>query len=111
MKMMGSTWYWSEFGDYNAVVVMYGDHDDDGVSDGAAITTDEGEMKKAMEAAEDGHTYVPEGEDRAKWKGLPEKKEGEGRWSWLSRALGLNKKDKKGMLSLMVVIRKKWKTG
>lgn len=91
----GETIYWAEHGSTNAVVVMYADRDGDGLGDGGGITTDEGEMKKAMEAAADGHTYVPEGEDRKKWSRLPEQKEGEGKWSWLKRALGFGKKENK----------------
>ena len=84
----GYTVYFSEWGDETAVAVLYGDTDGDGMGEGGAVTTDAGEMKKAMEAAEDGHTYEPEGEDRKKWNGLPEQKEGESKGGWFKRIFG-----------------------
>lgn len=90
----GHTIYFNDYGGDNAVAVLYADEDGDGNGEGGGVTHDEGEMKKALEAAEDGHTYVPEGSDRAKWSGLPEQKEGEKKGSWLKRLFS-GKKGKK----------------
>lgn len=63
-------------------------------ADGSVYSTsDEQEMRKAMEAAEDGVTYIPTGEAAAKWtthtKGESDSKEG--KWSRILRFLGLKK--------------------
>lgn len=54
----------------NKVYVFYNiteENIEEGTS-GGAVTKDADEMKKALLAAEEGETYIPEGEDQKKWE-------------------------------------------